>query len=274
MAQHDYILENASGALFRQDMNNVLRAIAENNMGATAPTTTYAGMWWLDTSTSPATLRIRNNTNSAWVSCGNLNEMSYLAGVTSGIQAQLNEKATAAQGAKADAALPEAQITGAISFFARNTAPTGWLKANGAAISRTTYASLFAAIGTIFGAGDGSTTFNLPDLRGEFLRAWDDGRTVDNGRGFGTWQDSGNRWHNHGGGTGGISNNHEHYTGLNGINNSGSNFGSDGAEVAKGGPGGQQWTGSPNQNHSHGINGDGLNEARPRNIALLACIKY
>lgn len=93
MAQHDYVLENASGALFRQDLNNVLRAIAENNMGATAPTTTYAGMWWLDTSTSPATLRLRNNTNSDWVSCGNLNEMSYLAGVTSGIQAQLNAKA-------------------------------------------------------------------------------------------------------------------------------------------------------------------------------------
>jgi hypothetical protein len=52
-------------------------------------------MWWLDSSTSPATLRIRNNTNSAWVSCGNLNEMSYLAGVTSGIQAQLNGKQNA-----------------------------------------------------------------------------------------------------------------------------------------------------------------------------------
>jgi len=94
MAQHDYVLENASGALFRQDLNNALKAIAENNMGATAPTTTYAGMWWLDTSTSPATLRIRNNVNTAWISCGNLNEMSYLAGVTSGIQAQLNAKAS------------------------------------------------------------------------------------------------------------------------------------------------------------------------------------
>jgi phage-related tail fiber protein len=163
---------------------------------------------------------------------------------------------------------------GLISFFTMAAAPIGWLKANGAAISRTTYAGLFAAIGTNFGAGDGSTTFNLPDLRGEFLRAWDDGRTVDNGRGFGTWQDSGNRWHNHGGSTGGISNNHQHYTGLNSILNSGSDFGSDGAEVARNGPGSQQWTGDPNQNHSHGINGDGLAEARPRNIALLACIKY
>jgi microcystin-dependent protein len=77
---------------------------------------------------------------------------------------------------------------GAVIHVAMNTAPTGWLKANGAAVSRTTYAALFAAIGTTFGAGDGSTTFLLPDLRGEFLRGWDDGRGVDSGRSFGTAQ--------------------------------------------------------------------------------------
>ena len=78
--------------------------------------------------------------------------------------------------------------SGEIAFFARNSAPTGWLKANGAAVSRTTYAALFAAIGTTFGAGDGSTTFNLPDLRGEFVRCWDDGRGIDTGRAFGAHQ--------------------------------------------------------------------------------------
>jgi microcystin-dependent protein len=46
------------------------------------------------------------------------------------------------------------------------TAPSGWLLANGDAISRTTYSSLFSSIGTTYGTGDGSTTFNLPDLRG------------------------------------------------------------------------------------------------------------
>ncbi|WP_197369874.1 phage tail protein, partial [Ralstonia pseudosolanacearum] len=64
---------------------------------------------------------------------------------------------------------------GLIGYFARSTAPSGWLKANGAAVSRTTYAALYAEIGTTFGAGDGAATFNLPDLRGEFLRGWDDG---------------------------------------------------------------------------------------------------
>lgn len=77
---------------------------------------------------------------------------------------------------------------GAVAYFAMSAAPSGWLKANGAAVSRTVYAALFAAIGTTFGVGDGATTFMLPDLRGEFLRGWDDGRGVDTGRVFGSAQ--------------------------------------------------------------------------------------
>ena len=78
--------------------------------------------------------------------------------------------------------------SGAVLYFAGQTAPAGWLKANGAAVSRTAYATLFAAIGTTYGAGDGSTTFNLPDLRGEFMRGWDDGRGIDSGRAIGSAQ--------------------------------------------------------------------------------------
>lgn len=96
---------------------------------------------------------------------------------------------------------------GDIKMTARITAPTGWLKANGAAVSRTTYANLFAAIGTIYGAGDGFNTFNLPDLRGEFVRGWDDGRGVDSGRVFGSRQSDDFKEHSHlsptfGGGSG------------------------------------------------------------------------
>jgi microcystin-dependent protein len=72
--------------------------------------------------------------------------------------------------------------------FAQSTAPTGWLKANGQLISRATYASLFSAISTTYGAGDGSTTFKVPDLRGEFVRGWDDSRGVDTGRSLGSLQ--------------------------------------------------------------------------------------
>lgn len=55
--------------------------------------------------------------------------------------------------------------SGMLMMWATGTAPTGWLLCNGSAVSRTTYATLFGVIGTTFGSGDGSTTFNLPDLR-------------------------------------------------------------------------------------------------------------
>lgn len=59
-----------------------------------------------------------------------------------------------------------ANPTGVLAPFAGATAPTGWLLANGQAVSRTVYAALFAVASTTYGPGDGSTTFNLPDLRG------------------------------------------------------------------------------------------------------------
>lgn len=77
---------------------------------------------------------------------------------------------------------------GAVAYFAQDVPPFGWLKANGAAVSRTVYANLFAAIGERYGRGDGRTTFNLPDLRGEFIRSWDAGRGIDSGRVFGDAQ--------------------------------------------------------------------------------------
>lgn len=58
--------------------------------------------------------------------------------------------------------------TGSVLTFAGSSIPSGFLLCNGAAISRTTYAKLFAAIGTMYGAGDGATTFNLPDMRDRF----------------------------------------------------------------------------------------------------------
>lgn len=83
----------------------------------------------------------------------------------------------------------EAKI-GRIRGFAFSSTPAHHLSCNGAAVSRTTYAKLFAKIGTTFGAGDGVNTFNLPDLRGETLRGWDHGRGVDVGRAIGSAQGS------------------------------------------------------------------------------------
>ena len=134
--------------------------------------------------------------------------------------------------------------SGAVMYFAGQTAPTGWLKANGAAVSRTAYAALFAAIGTTYGVGDGSTTFHLPDLRGEFIRSWDDGRAIDRNRALGSWQADEFRSHSHG-----IGVNRQRDTDR-GNNSSTVSIDTVGQTDPAGGI-----------------------ETRPRNIALLACIK-
>jgi phage-related tail fiber protein len=155
---------------------------------------------------------------------------------------------------------------GAIGYFARTTAPTGWLKANGAAVSRTAYAALFASIGTTYGVGDGATTFNLPDARGEFFRALDDGRGIDTGRVLGSAQSSQNL-------------SHQHLSASPGSSTPGGNF-----EVPP--HAGQTVSGTLIGGYSSydyiGNGGvptaptdlSGGTEARPRNLAWLACIKY
>jgi len=86
---------------------------------------------------------------------------------------------------------------GVVMAFGGNTAPTGWLECDGSAVSRTTYSDLFNNIGTNFGAGDGTNTFNLPDVRGEFIRGWDNGRDVDSGRVIGSTQGESIQSHSH-----------------------------------------------------------------------------
>jgi microcystin-dependent protein len=79
---------------------------------------------------------------------------------------------------------------GLFGSFAMPTAPAGWLLCNGTTVSRTIYSNLFAAIGTYWGAGDGSSTFGLPDGRGYFLRGFNNGSgtSPDVGRTFGSAQ--------------------------------------------------------------------------------------
>lgn len=77
---------------------------------------------------------------------------------------------------------------GTISPIAYSGVPTGALVCNGQAVSRATYAALFALIGTTWGAGDGSTTFNVPDFRGVALRGTDEGRGLDASRAFASYQ--------------------------------------------------------------------------------------
>ncbi|MBV4466605.1 phage tail protein [Pseudomonas sp. SWRI79] len=211
-------------------------------------------------------------------------------------------------------------MTGMVCGFAMNTAPSGWLKCNGAVVSRATFASLFARIGTVFGAGDGVTTFGVPDLRGLFLRGWDDSRGVDAARVFGSYQEMLLQSHAHSATAAAVGDhvhsawtdaqgNHAHsaWTDAQG-NHQHSIFRALNSNVGGGGPNittangangyasPTDWGGSHSHNvgigaagnHAHnvGVGGGGNHthaltvtatggaETRPKNVALLFCIKY
>lgn len=83
---------------------------------------------------------------------------------------------------------PVEVMPGSMLIWTTNTAPTGYLECDGSPVSRTTYASLFAIIGTSWGSGDGTTTFNIPDMRGYFPRGWAHASSIDSGRAFASTQ--------------------------------------------------------------------------------------
>ena len=161
------------------------------------------------------------------------------------------------------------------------SAPEGTVKANGALLSRLAYADLFnwasenglvvteaawtAGAHGKYSSGNGSTTFRLPDLRGEFIRGWDDGRGVDSGRGLGTAQGDLTKSHNH------------DYV------DSGTAFWMDvvgtAAETIDGVQHGTANAGAVTEGGTHSVVAphtvsSGGVETRPRNVAFLACIKY
>lgn len=68
----DYSIANQSGANFRAELNQILAAAVSQNSGSTAPGTTYAYQWWIDTGASPALIKIRNGANSAWITVGDV----------------------------------------------------------------------------------------------------------------------------------------------------------------------------------------------------------
>lgn len=341
MAQHDYSIANQSGLEFRQDLNNALSAIVTQNSGVVAPTNTFAGMKWLDTSSSPPIEKRRNAADSAWeitlteagrlvTAAGNSADQLTALGAQAALISGTNIKTINGTSLLGSGNISIQQIAGEITFFAQSTAPAGYMKANGSLVSRSTYADLFAALvktatvtmtiaspgvitwnahgrsandpvkftttgalptgltagatyyvvgagittntfqvsatagGTAtstsgtqsgvhtavhapFGDGDGSTTFNLPDLRGEFIRGWDDSRAVDASRAFGSAQAADIGPHSH----------------AMPWRASGSTYGGTGSSftAVENAPGGTTYNSSGT-------------ETRPRNVALLACIKY
>lgn len=142
----------------------------------------------LDENFSSVVAQINTITGALGLSGGASTAFATLISSVSSITAQISSLSTQIATVSSSLASFNPVTAGTVTFFTTNTAPTGWVKANGAALSRTTYAALFTSIGTTFGSGDGSTTFNVPDLRGEFIRSWDDGRGADSGRSFGSAQ--------------------------------------------------------------------------------------
>lgn len=123
---------------------------------------------------------IRTFTSGETVTPTKLNELSQPNVAVSAIQTADISDAQITTAKIADANVTTAKLAavtqdallpaGAVMPFAMNSAPAGWLAADGTAVSRATYATLFAAVGTTYGAGDGSTTFALPNLQGIFVR--------------------------------------------------------------------------------------------------------
>lgn len=192
---------------------------------------------------------------------------------------------------------------GMVAFFAAITVQTGYLPADGSLVSRTTFAALFTYMGTTFGAGDGSTTFQLPDMRGKFPRAFDNGAGIDPGRMFGSYIADMIKSHNHGVTDPGhnhplINPSHNHTltdpTHIHGFNGQYVSYGP--AGIVDGGGGGGFFGPQNMQAASTGITlaaattavsatatttgistqnqSGGGTETAPKNVALLCCIKY
>lgn len=178
-------------------------------------------------------------------------------------------------------AAAQAIPSGAILPFAFNTTPTGWLICDGNAYSRSTYSALWTALGQTaspYGQGDGSTTFNVPDLRGQFIRGFDGGTIT---AAFGVKQSDALQGHSHNATS--SDSGHAHGGGAHpGQTNAGGSYGQgSGAQIWSGGGGGNTDANSANITTTiTTIKTDGTNgtprtsaETRPVNIAMLYCIK-
>ena len=133
---------------------------------------------------------------------------------------------------------------GTIIMFASSSCPSGYLKTDGTLYSKTVYASLYNAVGNIY--GESGDSFNVPDLRGYFVRAYDDGRGLDSGRGFATVQQDEIKSHRH----------------------------TARAHIGIGVSGGASVYPMATDSMTENTGDNGGFETRPKNIAMQYCIKY
>ena len=275
----NFPIPNDTGANVLADINENVRANATNNSGSNTPPITLAHQFFVDESTTPDSLRIRNASNNGYIDLGKLEtdlghmpktggsftgNISFPSGAVGTPSIQLNDANTgfylfAANdiGITTDGSLrvninsngltvnagKELRLkdpqdnnyiaikspftlpdndgnagdklesdgsgnlswqpvqgvpTGSVHVMATTSVPSGYLECAGQSLSRTTYANLFAVISTTWGSAS-SSTFNLPDMRGQFVRGWVNTKTGtnDDGRSFANAQTSRNKTHTH-----------------------------------------------------------------------------
>ena len=315
----DYNLANQVGSSFRTELNNVLGDVQSLNSGSSDPTTTVAYKIWVDTSTNLLKIRNSSNngwlglgsltdaahTNNFGLATkadpdftgtvdsagdivmGGTGALKLPNGTTAQRptaatgQIRFNNTTTEFEGYNGSAwgGLASGVPTGTILAHAANTPPTGFLECNGSNISRSTYATLFSTISTTFGVGDGSSTFALPDLRGQFIRGWANTGSTDASRVFGSTQTDQNKNHTH-------TTDSTSLTG--GIRKISEGFGAGGSATGvftKTADGNNTITGSSSTSPVGGVDFDGTHthtisssgggtEARPTNLALMYIIKF
>ncbi len=156
VSQFYFFTQNGGTYTFNQSVSDAIGGYPEG-----------ARLWYVDSSTGEASLLRStkgNNTDNFVTNPEVIGTSWVLDIVTQGYVQEQLEPVKAAIVARLPA--------GFVAAWPGNTPPDGWLNCDGSVVSRTTYADLFSVIGTTFGAGDGSTTFKLPDYRGDFLRGY------------------------------------------------------------------------------------------------------
>tara|TARA_R100000353_G_scaffold111962_1_gene80264 strand:+ start:3354 stop:4280 length:927 start_codon:yes stop_codon:yes gene_type:complete len=304
---HDYNIADQVGASFRADLNNVLGDIQSTNSGTSVPSSNVVGKLFVNTSNntlnictnaSTPTYLLLGKTDVANMGHATTASPSFTGTITSAGDIVMSgtgslqlptgttaQRPTAATGdirfnttlsqfegynGAAWGEIANGVPAGSIFSFASTTVPSGYLECNGAAISRSTYATLFATISTTFGSGDGSSTFNLPDLRGQFVRGWANNasNTGDDGRSFASSQADQNKTHAH---TASVTDpGHKHVTKGHGTQDDG------GSNVTGSTSGGSSSTSMNDANTgiSVSVASDGGAEVRVKNIALMYVIKF
>lgn len=243
--------------------NNLVRSIDSSStviISDTAPEGISLGTLWYDSSAGDCSIYYNDGNSNQWVDIAGSNVPSVAVSDTpppnansgalwynssNGVFAVYYEDGTSSQwidvGGSSSSGEDNNPI-GSVMYFAASSAPLGWFECRGQSLDKVSYLDLFNVIGYTYG-GSGNS-FRLPDLRGEFLRGWDNGRGIDSGRAFGSLQLDEFKAHTHG--------------------MTGGNVGS----------GGSPGTGFTQLSYPGLVNSAGGSETRPRNVALLPCIKY